>query len=131
CGVPVHAHEAYLARLIRRGFRVAICEQLEDPAAARKRPGRALVRRDVVRVVTPGTVTEDGLLEARRSNFLAAIAEAGGRIALAVADISSGELLVETPAPGGLAAALARLEPNEILVPDRLLERRDEPAWAD
>ena len=72
-GVPVHAHESYLARLIRKGFRVAICEQLENPAEARKRPGKSIVRRDVVRVITPGTITEDNLLEARANNYLAAV----------------------------------------------------------
>jgi DNA mismatch repair protein MutS len=68
CGVPVHSHEAYLARLIRRGFRVAICEQVEDPAAARKRGAKAVVHREVVRVVTAGTITEETLLESRRNN---------------------------------------------------------------
>ena len=77
-GVPWHAHEGYLARLIRRGFKVAICDQVESPAEARKRGGRTLVERRVVRVVTPGTITEDGLLEARASNYLAALARTGG-----------------------------------------------------
>ncbi len=69
-GVPVHAAEAYLAKLIRAGFKVAVCEQMEDPAEARKRGGKSVVRRDIVRVVTPGTLTEDGLLEARGANRL-------------------------------------------------------------
>ncbi len=81
-GVPVHAAEAYLARLIRQGIRVAVCEQLEDPAEAKKRGGsRTPVRRDIVRVVTPGTITEDGLLDARRHNYLAALVEIGGAYA--------------------------------------------------
>ena len=78
CGVPAHSAELYLHRLIRKGFRVAICEQLEDPAEARRRGGKTLVRRDVVRIVTPGTLTEDGLLEARQSNYLVAVAASGG-----------------------------------------------------
>src|SRR5256885_5565383 len=78
CGVPVHAAEAYLARLIRQGYRVAVCEQIEDPAEARKRGNRGPVKRDIVRVVTPGTITEDGLLDARRHNYLAALVEIAG-----------------------------------------------------
>ena len=85
CGVPVHSAESYLERLIRHGFKVAICEQTEDPAAARKRGAKSLVERAVIRVVTPGTLTEDSLLEARRHNFLAALgaqpAGAGARLA--------------------------------------------------
>src|SRR5215813_9701192 len=83
CGVPVHAAEQYLERLIRKGFRVAVCEQMEDPAEARKRGSKAVVRRDVVRLVTPGTLTEDSLLNARTSNVLAALGRAGGDFALA------------------------------------------------
>ena len=83
CGVPVHSHEVYLARLIRKGFRVAVCEQTEDPAEARKRGSKSVVRRAVVRVVTPGTITEDALLEARAHVYLAALAEAAGGAGLA------------------------------------------------
>src|ERR1700750_1631597 len=78
CGVPVHAAEAYLAKLIRAGFKVAVCEQMENPAEARKRGSKSVVHRDVVRVVTPGTLTEEGLLDARGANRLAAIAVRGG-----------------------------------------------------
>jgi len=127
CGVPVHAADAYLQRLIRQGFRVAICEQMEDPAAAKKRGAKA-VRRDVVRVVTPGTLTEDTQLDARRHNFLAAVARAEGEFALAWSDISTGDLFVAPIGSGGLAADLARLDPSEILVPDTLIQ---EPALAD
>src|SRR5690349_5665635 len=81
CGVPVHAAEAYLARLIRQGFRVAVCEQMEEPAEAKKRGAKAAIRRAVVRIVTPGTITEESLLDARRNNYLAALAEAGGELA--------------------------------------------------
>ena len=78
CGVPVHAADAYLSRLIRKGFRVAVCEQVEDPAEAKKRGGKSIVQRAVIRVVTPGTLTEDTLLDARRHNHLTALARAGG-----------------------------------------------------
>ena len=90
CGVPWHAHEAYLARLIRQGFRVAICEQLEAPEEAKKRGSKSVVRRDVVRVVTPGTLVEDTLLDARSNNYLACLAEAGGALGLGQA----GEVVV-------------------------------------
>eukprot|EP01030_Chromulinospumella_sphaerica_P020205 gene20205-20111_t len=78
-GVPVHAAEAYLAKLIRTGFKVAVCEQMEDPAEARKRGSKAIVRRDVVRIITPGTLTEDSLLDSRGANRLAAIALRAGQ----------------------------------------------------
>src|SRR6185503_1316527 len=81
CGVPVHAAEAYLEKLIRKGFRVAVCEQTEDPAEAKKRGSKSVVRREVVRLVTPGTLTEESLLEARAANILAAIGRAGGTLA--------------------------------------------------
>ena len=121
CGVPVHAAEAYLEKLIRKGFRVAVCEQMEDPAEAKKRGSKAVVRRDVVRLVTPGTLTEDSLLEARAANVLAALGRAGGDLALAHADISSGEFRVGEVAASDLAAELARLSPKELLAPDSLL----------
>ena len=123
CGVPVHSHDAYLARLIRKGFKVAICEQTEDPAQARKRGGKSVVQRDVVRLVTPGTLTEDTLLDTRRHNYLAACAEAAGGLGLAWIDISTGDFHTEPLAAGGLDAALARLEPGELLVSDALVQR--------
>jgi DNA mismatch repair protein MutS len=123
CGVPVHAAEAYLARLIRQGFRVAVCEQMEDPAEAKKRGSKAAIRRAVVRIVTPGTITEENLLDARRNNYLAAIAEAGGELAIAWLELSTGGFAMQGVSATGLATALARLEPGEILVPDRLLQR--------
>ncbi len=123
CGVPVHAADAYLARLIRQGFRVAICEQTEDPAEARKRGGKQPVRRAVVRIVTAGTLTEDNLLDARRDNFLAALAEAAGELALAAIELSTGAFELQILEPAGLGAALARVRPSEILLADRLLQR--------
>jgi len=120
CGVPVHSAEGYLLTLIRKGFKVAICEQTEDPAEAKKRGSKSVVARDVVRVVTPGTLTEDQLLSARRHNYLAALARVGGMFALAWADISDGAFHVAAVDEAGLAHALARIEPAELLVPDVL-----------
>jgi len=116
CGVPVHAAEGYLLSLIRKGFRVAVCEQMEDPAEARKRGYKAVVRREVVRLVTPGTLTEDTLLDARRHNFLAAWAEVRGEGALAWVDVSTGELTVAATARSALGPGLARIAPREVLV---------------
>lgn len=118
CGVPVHSAEGYLLTLIRKGFRVAIAEQVEDPAEARKRGSKAVVRRQVVRLVTPGTLTEDTLLEPRRANWLAAWAEVRGEAALAWADISTGEMRVAPCPLPRLPAELARLSPRELLVPE-------------
>jgi DNA mismatch repair protein MutS len=132
CGVPVHAADAYLARLIRQGIRVAVCEQMEDPAEAKKRGGKSPVRRAVVRIVTPGTITEDNLLDARRHNFLAALAEAGGALGLAWLDLSTGDVETQELTPAALAAALARLAPGEILLSERLVGRADLfDLWAD
>jgi len=123
CGVPVHTAEAYLARLIRAGFKVAICDQTEDPAAARRRGNKGPVRRAVVRVVTAGTLTEDGLLDARRHNYLAGIAEAGGEMGLAWLDLSTGSFALAPTSETALAGELARLMPGEIVLPERLLAR--------
>ncbi|HEY9539031.1 MAG TPA: DNA mismatch repair protein MutS, partial [Kiloniellaceae bacterium] len=123
CGVPVHSADGYLARLIRKGFKVAICEQMEDPAEAKKRGGKSVVKRGVVRVVAPGTITEDALLDARAHNYLAALAEAGGALGLAWLDISTGAFLAQPVTAAGLAATLARLAPGELVLADRLLER--------
>nr|WP_184045132.1 DNA mismatch repair protein MutS [Roseospira visakhapatnamensis] len=125
CGVPVHSHEAYLSKLIRTGRKVAICEQMEDPAEARKRGAKAVVRRDVIRVVTPGTITEDGLLDPRAHNHLACVAEAGGALALAWVEISTGAFAVRPVDARRLGAALAEVAPGEILLADRLIERPD------
>lgn len=119
-GVPAHAMEAYLAKLVRAGFKVALCEQMEDPAEAKKRGSKSVVRRDVVRVVTPGTLTEDGLLDARGANRLAAVAVRAGAAAVASVELSTGEVEVLATGVSGLASALAALGPSEILVPDRL-----------
>jgi DNA mismatch repair protein MutS len=119
-GMPVHAAEGYIARLIRQGFKVAICEQLEDPAEARKRGSKAVVRRDIVRVVTPGTLTEDSLLDARGANRLAAVAVRRARAAVAVVELSAGTVDCVACALADLGATLAAFRPSEVLVPDRL-----------
>ena len=116
CGVPVHAAEGYLLTLIRKGFRVAIAEQLEDPAEAKKRGSKSVVKRDVVRLVTPGTLTEESLLEARRHNYLAAWAELRDEGALAWVDISTGDFRVMPCPLHRLGPELARLAPREVLV---------------
>src|SRR6266550_95799 len=121
CGVPVHAAEAYLEKLIRKGFRVAVCEQMEDPALAKKRGAKSPVKREVTRLVTPGTLTEETLLDARAPSVLAALGRAAGELALAWADISTGDFALESVAPADLPQALARLSPRVVLVPDALL----------
>jgi DNA mismatch repair protein MutS len=122
CGVPVHTAEAYLARLIRAGFKVAMCDQIEDPAEAKRR-GAKMLRRAVVRVVTAGTLTEEGLLDARRHNYLAGLADAGGEMGLAWLDLSTGAFALAPTTEAALAGELARLAPGEILLPERLLTR--------
>ncbi len=117
CGVPVTQAELYLARLIRRGFRVAIVEQMEDPAAAKARGARGPLARAVVRLVTPGTLTEDSVLEAGRSNFCAALVRCGAHIGLAWADISTGLFETQAASPAELPAILGRLDPAEITAP--------------
>ena len=116
CGVPVHSAEGYLLTLIRKGFRVAVCEQLEDPAEAKKRGSKAVVKRGVVRLVTPGTLTEETLLEARRNNFLAALSEVRDEAAIAWVDISTGEFRVLPCTTARFAPELARLLPREVLL---------------
>src|SRR5258708_7141532 len=125
CGVPVERSEDYLHRLIAAGHRVAVCEQTEDPAAARARGNKSVVARGVVRHVTPGTLTEDTLLDARANNYLLAMARArassgGDRIGLAWIDISTAEFMVPECATAELAATLARINPNEVIVTDAL-----------
>ncbi|WP_027235932.1 DNA mismatch repair protein MutS [Leisingera caerulea] len=118
CGVPVQAAEGYLLTLIRKGFRVAVGEQLESPAEAKKRGSKSVVKRDVVRLVTPGTLTEDSLLEARRHNFLVSYSELRDEAALAWADISTGAFHVMPVARVRLSPELARLAPSELIVAD-------------
>src|SRR5918995_1400517 len=121
CGVPVHAAESYLARLIRAGHRVAIAEQTESPAEARKARGsKALVERAIVRLVTPGTLTEETLLDSGSANWLAAVARAGDDWAIAAADISTGRFELVGCGPGELQAELARLSPAETIAAEKV-----------
>jgi DNA mismatch repair protein MutS len=129
CGVPVHSADHYLQKLIRAGHRVAICEQMEDPQEAKKRGSKSVVKRSVIRLVTPGTLTEDSLLDSRKHNYIAALAEVKSdhALALAWADISSGDFAVMATSLARLTADLAGLEPGEILVGENLAA---EPAIA-
>ena len=136
CGVPIERADEYLHRLIAQGHRVAVCEQLEDPAEARKRGAKSVVRRNVVRLVTPGTLTEDSLLDAKRNNYLLAIARArlssagdDSRFGLAWIDISTGEFRVAECDRAMLSAEIARLEPGEIIVSDALYDEPDLAAF--
>ncbi|MGQ3487829.1 DNA mismatch repair protein MutS [Roseovarius pacificus] len=116
CGVPVHSAENYLLTLIRKGFRVAVCEQMESPEEAKKRGSKSVVKRGVVRLVTPGTLTEESLLEARRHNYLASFARVRGEGALAWVDISTGSFHVMPLAEVRLGPELARLAPSEVVL---------------
>ena len=136
CGVPIHRADEYLQRLIRQGFRVAVCEQLEDPAEARKRGSKAVVRRDVVRLVTPGTLTEDSLLDAKARNYLTAVFDGpkAGRgqadmIALASLDISTGEFEVGEVPAADFPGEIVRLSPSEVIAADRLFADEQVRQW--
>ncbi len=124
CGVPYHAADSYLAKLIRAGKKVAICDQMEDPALA-----RGIVRREITRVVTPGTVLEDNVLESNRNNFLAGCCARGGRFGLALLDLSTGEFWVEETASGAaLSDNLLRYAPAECIIPE---EQKETPEIKD
>nr|WP_319533264.1 DNA mismatch repair protein MutS [uncultured Cohaesibacter sp.] len=130
CGVPIHAAEGYLERLISFGYKVAVCEQTEDPAEAKKRGAKSVVRRDVIRLVTPGTLTEDSLLDASSSNYLAAIArtkkgEEGHLYGLSWLELSTGDFGVLELSNLRLGAELARLDPREVIVADHMLMDED------
>ena len=130
CGVPVHAAEDYLQKLIGLGHRVAVCEQVEDPAEARKRGAGSIVRRDVTRLVTPGTITEEKLLDPGRDNYLAALArikagEGCDELALAWIDLSTGAFRVCQTSAGRLAADLSRIDPSELVAPDTMSSEPD------
>jgi DNA mismatch repair protein MutS len=115
CGVPYHAAEGYVARLIQKGYRVAICDQVEDPKLAKK-----LVRREITRIVTPGTAMDANLVRARENNYLAAVAQAGGRAAVAHVDLSTGEFRVTEVEPPDVAGVLEQLSAREVLFPGEL-----------
>ncbi|MGC4409763.1 MULTISPECIES: DNA mismatch repair protein MutS [Rhizobium] len=134
CGVPVHAADDYLQKLISLGFRVAVCEQIEDPAEAKKRGSKSVVKRDVVRLVTPGTITEDKLLSPFESNYLMALARIRGgsapQLALAWIDISTGIFRLAETTETRLLADILRIEPRELIVPDTLFHDEElKPAF--
>ncbi len=137
CGVPVGRADEYLQRLIIAGHRVAVCEQMEDPAEARKRGSKSVVRRDVTRLVTPGTLTEDTLLDPARANLLVALSrvragEADWRYGIAAVDISTGTFRLSETDLAGLPGLLARLDAREVLVPDAMREDASlRPLWLD
>jgi DNA mismatch repair protein MutS len=131
CGVPIHAAESYLARLIRVGHRVAIAEQTESPAEAKKRGSKSVVNRAIVRVVTAGTLTEEALLDSRAANWLAAVAKAGERYGIAAADISTGRFELTSIPVAALDAELARLAAAEIISPEPLPSAHERRAGFD
>ncbi len=139
CGVPIHRADEYLQRLIRQHFRVAVCEQLEDPAEARKRGAKAVVKRDVVRLVTPGTLTEEALLDAKARNYLTALFSAppgggndpGPTLALASLDISTGECEIGEVTSSDFPGELVRLAPTEVLVSDALMADQGMMKWVE
>lgn len=128
CGVPFHAYESYLAKLIKCGYKVAICEQMEDPAEAKKRGYKSVVRREVVRLVTPGTLTEDTLLDSRRNNYLMGISKNNGIYGFAWVDLSTGVFYTTSSEPtkenevSEIYGILSKIMPEEILVSDAMLQ---------
>ena len=128
CGVPFHAYESYLAKLIRQGYKVAICEQTEDPKEAKKRGAKSVVQREVIRLVTAGTLTEDHLLDSKKNNFLLAFAKVNEIMGVAWVDVSTGDFytqdvnLKDKNEAVVLSTILARLNPVEILVSDNFLQ---------
>lgn len=131
CGVPFHAYESYLSRLIRQGYKVAICEQMEDPKEAKKRGYKSVVKREVIRLVTPGTLTEDNLLDSKKNNFMLAIIRHNDSFGIAWVDVSTGDFYTQTISlkdksePAVLSSVLARLNPVEIIVSDSYLQNPD------
>lgn len=129
CGVPVHAAEAYLPKLIASGLKIAICEQLETPEEAKKRGYKEIVRRDVVRIVTPGTITEESLLSPAQAHYLAALAFERDTVALAWLDLTTGEFITSMAPVSQLAAMLARIQPKELLLTQTSYERLGAEPW--
>ncbi|WP_037349468.1 MutS N-terminal domain-containing protein, partial [Anaplasma marginale] len=125
CGIPTHSADSYLGRLVKLGHKVAICEQLETVEEARKRGHRALVKRDVVRIVTPGTLLEDGLLEASENNYLACLSRVGDSYGVAWMDLSAGIFNVRSSRLENIDSEIQRIRPRELLISDRLKEQRE------
>ncbi len=125
CGVPARNYELHLARLVRKGFRVAICEQLENPVEARKRGKKSIVKRAIIRIITAGTLIEDELLNSKENNYLVALADSQDTFGLAWIDVSTSDFWVQTPTLSDLGSVLTRLAPGEILISERLFQRVD------
>ncbi len=125
CGVPVSSYEKYLSRLIKLGYKVAICEQVEDPSEAKKRGYKSIVRREVVRTITSGTLLEDMYLDTQENNFLASVANIRGKCGLAWFDISTGDFFTQDITLGNLSEAINRIEPREILISDNVFQKDD------
>ncbi len=125
CGVPVNSHQVYLSKLIKNGFKVAICEQTENPLEAKKRGAKAVVNREVVRIITPGTLTEDDLLEKNLNNYLASIYCSPKDCSLAWLDLSTGSFMVQTINLTNISEALSRIDPSEILIAKNTLATCD------
>lgn len=123
CGVPFHAYENYLVRLVKAGYKVAICEQMESPLEAKKRGSTAVVKRDVIRIVTAGTLTEDSLLDAKQHNYIAAVFPTFQEFGVVWADMSTGDFYTQTARLDALHSVLSRFNPSEILVPENLKEK--------
>ena len=117
CGVPCHSSENYLLNLIRKGHKVAVCEQLETPEEAKKRGYKSVVNRDVIRLITPGTLTDEGLLNEFHNNFLLSIVENKGTYGVSWADISTGEFYCSALNSESLLSLISRINPSEILIP--------------
>ena len=124
CGVPIHSSETYLLRLIGKGYRVAVCEQTEDPAEAKKRGAKAVVKREVVRIVTPGTITEDNLLDSRSNNYMCCINKRAGDMSIATVDITTGDFFVQTIQEQDLSTVIARIQPSEIILPQSFVTNK-------
>jgi len=122
CGIPFHAYQNYLTRLVKEGFKVAICEQTEDPAEAKKRGSTAIVNREVVRIVTAGTLLEDELLEATKNNFLLTIVPGFSDFAIAWADVSTGIFFTQTCQEEDILSVITRISPAEILLPENFID---------
>lgn len=128
CGVPFHAYENYLSRLIKQGYKVAICEQTEDPKEAKKRGSKSVVKREVIRLVTPGTLTEDNLLDSKKNNYLLCLAKIQNKLGAAWLDISTGDFFTQefdiSPVKEAeiLSSLLSKLNPVEILISDIYLQ---------
>lgn len=129
CGVPYHAYESYMAKLIKAGYKVAVCEQMENPEEAKKRGSKSVVKREVIRLVTPGTLTEDTLLDARKNNYILSISKQNNVYGFAWIDLSTGEFYTQEMSFNSnmeyheLSGVLARLSPGEILIADSFLEK--------